>query len=141
MYKKALQGRVESMQQSSATTSLHLGFWGLRKIVACSQPYLAVPSCRHGVIPTSYLIFTLVPDVVVRNASFRLGLCIDSPMLSCRLGDVDKSPPNLALDNTHTHNFLMVFLGIGNEAHNTAHPYETVTLTSLMFTILGISIH
>ena len=25
------------MQQSSATPSLHLGFWGLRKIVACSQ--------------------------------------------------------------------------------------------------------
>ena len=43
------------------------GFWGLRKIVACSQPYLAVPSCIysfwHGVIPTSYfflMIFTLV---------------------------------------------------------------------------------
>ena len=25
------------MQQSSATPSLHLGFWGLRKIVACSH--------------------------------------------------------------------------------------------------------
>ena len=45
--------RVESMQQSSATPSLH--------IVACSQPYLAVLSCIysfwHGVIPTSYFIF------------------------------------------------------------------------------------
>ena len=33
---------------------------GLRKIVACSQPYLAVASCIysfwHGVIPTSYFI-------------------------------------------------------------------------------------
>ena len=33
----------------------------LRKIVACSQPYLAVASCIysfwHGVIPTSYFIF------------------------------------------------------------------------------------
>ena len=29
--------RIESMQQSSATPSLHLGFGGLRKIVACSQ--------------------------------------------------------------------------------------------------------
>ena len=52
---------VESMQQSSATPSLHLGFLGLRKIVACSQPYLAVASCTysfwHGVIPTSYFIF------------------------------------------------------------------------------------
>ena len=28
---------IESMQQSSATPSLHLCFWGLRKIVACSQ--------------------------------------------------------------------------------------------------------
>ena len=37
---------------------------GLRKIVACSQPYLAVASCIysfwHGVIPTSHFIFTLV---------------------------------------------------------------------------------
>ena len=49
------------MQQSSATPSLHLGFLGLRKIVACSQPYLAVASCTysfwHGAIPTSYFIF------------------------------------------------------------------------------------
>ena len=64
IYKKALQGRVESMQQSSAIPSLHLCFSGLRKIVACSQPYLAVLSCIysfwHGVIPTSYFIFTLV---------------------------------------------------------------------------------
>ena len=59
--KKALQVRVESMQQSSATPSLHLCFSGLRNIVACSQPYLAVLSCIysfwHGVIPTSYFIF------------------------------------------------------------------------------------
>ena len=52
---------VESMQQSSATPSLHLGFLGLWKIVACSQPYLAVASCIysfwHSVIPTSYFIF------------------------------------------------------------------------------------
>ena len=46
--KKALQGRVESMQQSSATPSLHLCFSGLRKIVACSQPYLAVLSCIYS---------------------------------------------------------------------------------------------
>ena len=51
----------ESMQQSSTTPSLHLGFLGLPKIVACSQPYLAVASCIysfwHSVIPTSYFIF------------------------------------------------------------------------------------
>ena len=39
---KPLQGMVESMQQSSATPSLHLGVLGLWMIVACSQPYLAV---------------------------------------------------------------------------------------------------
>ena len=41
--------------------SLHLVFWGLRKIVAYCQLYLAVPprvTCFwHGVIPTSYFIF------------------------------------------------------------------------------------
>ena len=43
-------------------------YLGLRKIVACSQPYLAVASCIysfwHGVISTSFfsflMIFTLV---------------------------------------------------------------------------------
>ena len=49
------------MQQSSATPYLHLSFWGLWKIVACSQSYLAGLSCvnsfRHSVIPTSYCIF------------------------------------------------------------------------------------
>ena len=61
MYKKALRGRVESMQQSSATPKNKDVGRGLRKIVAWSQPYLAVLSCIysfwHGVIPTSYFIF------------------------------------------------------------------------------------
>ena len=51
---------VESMQQSSATPKNRNVGRGLRKIVACSQPYLAVASCIysfwHGVIPTSYFI-------------------------------------------------------------------------------------
>ena len=59
--------RIESMQQSSATPSLHLGFWGLQKIVTCSQSssqYLLV-SIVFGTVsslhPTSFLvIFTLV---------------------------------------------------------------------------------
>ena len=46
--RRALQGMVESMQQSSTGR-------GLREIVACSEPYLAGPSCIysfwHGVIP------------------------------------------------------------------------------------------
>ena len=49
------------MQQSSATPKKRDVGRGLRKIVACSQPYLAVASCIysfwHGVIPTSYFIF------------------------------------------------------------------------------------
>ena len=50
-------------------------FFGLRKIVACSQPYLAVASCIysywHGVIPTSYFIFNDFDTCTCRNeASF-----------------------------------------------------------------------
>ena len=46
---------IESMQQSSATPSLHLVFWGLRKIVACSQ------SSSSSLHPSTFLmIFTLV---------------------------------------------------------------------------------
>ena len=55
---------VESMQQSSATPKNRDVGKGLRKIVACSQPYIAVDSriysFWHGVIPTSLMIFTLV---------------------------------------------------------------------------------
>ena len=57
--------RIESMQQSSATPSLHL--WGLRKIVACSQSssQCLLVSTVFGTVsslhPTSFLmIFTLV---------------------------------------------------------------------------------
>ena len=61
-YKKALQGMVESMQQSSATPKNRDIGRGLRKTVTCSQPYLAVPSVSavfgtYVVIPTSYFIF------------------------------------------------------------------------------------
>ena len=49
------------MQQSSATLKKQDVGRGLRKIVAHSQPYLAVPSCIysfwHSVIPTSYFDF------------------------------------------------------------------------------------
>ena len=56
------------MQQSSTTPSLHLGFWGLRKIVACSQtssqclPVSTVFDTVSSLHPTSFLmVFTLVP--------------------------------------------------------------------------------
>ena len=55
------------MQQSSATQSLHLSFWGLRKIVACyhSSSQCLLVSTVFGTVsslhPTSFLmIFTLV---------------------------------------------------------------------------------
>ena len=50
------------MQLSSATTSLHLGFWGLRKIVACSQSssQCLLASTIFGMVsslhPTSFFI-------------------------------------------------------------------------------------
>ena len=53
------------MQQSSATQSLHLDFWGLRKIVACSQSSsqcLLVPTV-FGMVsslhPISFLMLVL----------------------------------------------------------------------------------
>ena len=56
--------RIESMQQSSATPSLHLWFLGVAEDCCMLSILLAVPSCFnsfwHGVIPTSYFIFTLV---------------------------------------------------------------------------------
>ena len=55
------------MQQSSATQSLHLSFWGLRKIVACSHSssQCLLVSAVFGTVsslhPTSFLmIFILV---------------------------------------------------------------------------------
>ena len=56
--------RIESMQQSSATPSLHLWFLGVVEDCCMLSFLLAVPSCRysfwHSVIPTSYFIFILV---------------------------------------------------------------------------------
>ena len=53
--------RIESMQQSSTTPSLHLWFLGVAEDCCMLSILLAVPSCFnsfwHGVIPTSYFIF------------------------------------------------------------------------------------
>ena len=53
--------RIESMQQSSATPSLHLWFLGVAEDCCMLSILLAVPSCFnsfwHGVIPTSYFVF------------------------------------------------------------------------------------
>ena len=54
------------MQQSSATQSLHLCFWGLRKIVACSHSSsqcLLVPTVFGTVSslhPTSFLMIFIL---------------------------------------------------------------------------------
>ena len=53
--------RIESMQQSSTTPSLHLWFLGVAEDCCMLSILLAVPfyfnSFWHGVIPTSYFIF------------------------------------------------------------------------------------
>ena len=61
------------MQQSSATLSLHLSFWGLRKIVACSHSssQCLLVSTVFGTVsslhPTSFLmIFILVILYIVK---------------------------------------------------------------------------
>ena len=66
--------RIENMQQSSATPSLHLGFWKLQKIVACSQSssQCLLVSKAFGAVsslhPTSFLmIFTLVAYNMYNN--------------------------------------------------------------------------
>ena len=57
---------VESMEQSSATSTPHIHFWRLREIVACSQPYLLV-STVFGTVsslhPISFLHFYVWPRV------------------------------------------------------------------------------
>ena len=50
---------IESMQQSSATPKNRDVGRGLRKIVACSQPYLAVASCIYSFLARChpYILF------------------------------------------------------------------------------------
>ena len=72
------------MQQSSATQSLHLSFWGLRKIVAyshSSSQCLLVPTVFGTVSslhPTSFLmIFILVPIVIFGAVVTVLGSVVE----------------------------------------------------------------
>ena len=71
------------MQQSSATQSLHLCFWGLRKIVACSHSSsqcLLVPTV-FGMVsslhPTSFLYsynvqqWWVLPQLATKREEFR----------------------------------------------------------------------
>ena len=59
--------KLASMKQSHATQSLHLGFSGLRKVVACSQPNLAgIYNSWQSVIPASFILALVA--VWVRNS-------------------------------------------------------------------------
>ena len=72
------------MQQSSATTSLHLSFWGLRKIVACSHSssQCLLVSTVFGTVsslhPTSFLIsdFYTCIFIIMARIRFIIGLLI-----------------------------------------------------------------
>ena len=61
------------MQQSSATQSLHLSFWGLRKIVACchSSSQCLLVSTVFGTVsslhPTSFLMIFILVYITVYN--------------------------------------------------------------------------
>ena len=64
------------MQQSSATPSLHLDFWGLRKIVACSpssSQCLLVPTVFGTVSslhPISFLMIFILVIIMDKCACF-----------------------------------------------------------------------
>ena len=75
------------MQQSSATPSLHHGFWGLQKIVACSQTssQCLLVSIVFGTVsslhPISFLmIFTLVAIYMYSLSLHSLSLLDPAPM-------------------------------------------------------------
>ena len=65
--------RIESMQQSSATQSLHLWFLGVAEDCCMLSILLAVPSCFnsfwHGVIPTAYFIFNDFYTCILSNCT------------------------------------------------------------------------
>ena len=65
--------RIESMQQSSATPSLHLWFLGVAEDCCMLSILLAVSSCLnsfwHGGIPTSYFIFNDFYTSILRSST------------------------------------------------------------------------
>ena len=74
------------MQQSSATQSLHLSFWGLRKIVACSHSssQCLLVSAVFGTVsslhPTSFLmIFILVYIYLLQHSSAHVHMYREEP--------------------------------------------------------------
>ena len=77
------------MQQSSATHSLHLGFWGLRKIVACSHSSsqcLLVPTVFGTVSslhPASFLMTCICMIRDVGLSSFVTSYLLVSEIAKC----------------------------------------------------------
>ena len=57
------------MQQSSATQSLHLSFWGLQKIVACSHSSLQclLVSTVFGTVSSLHLTSFVMIFILVKN--------------------------------------------------------------------------
>ena len=91
------------MQQSSATQSLHLSFWGLRKIVACSHSssQCLLVSTVFGTVsslhPTSFLMIFIL--VCIINTSI---------IHMCMLKN-DKVGEHHTNSDIHTNLFLLTF--------------------------------
>ena len=69
------------MQQSSATQSLHLGFGGLRKIVACSHSSLQclLVSTVFGMVSSHRLVSSIFTSLCLV-----VGICEKILYISCR---------------------------------------------------------
>ena len=67
------------MQQSSATQSLHLSFWGLRKIVACSHSssQCLLVSTVFGTVSSLHPTSVLMIFILVNVTTGELEKCAD----------------------------------------------------------------
>ena len=88
------------MQQSSASQSLHLSFWGLRKIVACSHSssQCLLVSTIFGTVsslhPTSFLmIFILVYICMVKKLAFSIIELLSHTCEQCEEYSADELVP------------------------------------------------
>ena len=132
------------MQQSSATPSLHLDFWGLRKIVACSpssSQCLLVPTVFGTVSslhPISFLmIFILVHNIVEPVLGFYiLSPCLpalqQSPTPSCSLcwegPEVVWTNSNSSEEQGDFPMPCIANMGLGGGASNTSRYVFTATI-------------
>ena len=118
------------MQQSSATQSLHLSFWGLRKIVACSHSssQCLLVSTVFGTVsslhPTSFLmIFTLVrcrDDTVPKTVDTRSHCKVW--LRACN--NLPQPPP-----------YISVFWGCGRLLHALNHTLQWLLVSTVFGTV------